>query len=679
MASTKTEVEHGPLRPGELAEAAVLGDLGLVLEVIGWFVPFGGAFQALAILPFAALSSRHRLRAGVVAGLSAASVSFLVGGVGIVLQTALAATVGLSIGATYRRRWSSSLSVGVTMVVAGLPIAAVTDVVDWLSPHLRKLTFAQVRILWRDAHKVLSFLGLSGVAKTGTQSLNWVFGHWLFTIPLAELLVILVIAMICMRMRPLLSGIEKTSLRPYTGGLTERKEADRPIVPVPAALCGVSFSYPGASEPAVSDIDLEIAPGELVGVVGRNGSGKSTLVRLLAGRLQPDAGEVRRDGRAGYGEPGGTAMVFQRPESQVLGVRVRDDLRWGLPPGSRPPVTELLETVGLSGFEEAETSSLSGGQLQRLAVAAALARSPRLLISDESTAMVDREGRQEVVSLLERLRQEGIAVVHVTHRRQETEGADRLVETADGRLVAVGPPSPAAGLESPPALSGLAERRLRAGGPLVSLRQVGYVYAAKTPWAKRALSQVDLTVAAGEGLVVTGANGSGKTTLAWILGGLMVPSEGTALIGDEPIDQAPARVGVAFQHARLQLLRPVVMADLTALSSEEEARQALRDVALDPSEIAPRRVDDLSGGEQRRVALAGLLLRKPELLVLDEPYAGLDDEARYALALVLMQLRQKEHIATVVVSHDLDNAEMLGDRLLRLEAGRLVGEEPLGL
>src|SRR4029077_6248937 len=126
--------------------------------------------------------------------------------------------------------------------------------------------------------------------------------------------------------------------------------------------------------------------------------------------------------------PGGTAIVFQRPELQVLGVRVRDDVVWGLGQPHGVNVAALLDRVGLPSFADRETSTLSGGELQRLAVAAALARRPRLLISDESTAMVDERGRAQLLTLLRSLvTHEGITVVHVTHHRSESAIADRVV------------------------------------------------------------------------------------------------------------------------------------------------------------------------------------------------------------------------------------------------------------
>jgi energy-coupling factor transport system ATP-binding protein len=214
--------------------------------------------------------------------------------------------------------------------------------------------------------------------------------------------------------------------------------------------------------------------------------------------------------------------------------------------------------------------------------------------------------------------------------------------------------------------------------PLVSLKKVGYVYAKGTPWAHRALTKVDLEIWPSEGVVITGPNGSGKSTLAWLLAGLTAPTEGDALLDGRPIVEESDRVGIAFQHARLQLLRPTVIGDVSLNTDEERARRALQTVGLDPDTMGERRVDDLSGGEQRRVALAGLLVRQPSLIVLDEPYAGLDDEARQSLASALRSLRRISGVAVVVVTHDLDNAEVLGERLVTLEQGTVVNEAALG-
>jgi energy-coupling factor transport system ATP-binding protein len=582
----------------------------------------------------------------------------------------------------------------VATVTTAIPVAALSLVAEALSPGLRRLAFAQVQILWRDARGVLKLAGLRSLASSGDSGLHWVTVHWWLTVPLFELSAVLLAAALCARyLWPLLVRLESdqpaaADPSPWRGqaGARHPKSGDKAeIQPVPVELDRVSYQYPGSMAWAVAEVSLVVEPGSFLALVGPNGSGKSTLVRLLAGRLGPTLGVVRRAGEAGFGEPGGTSMIFQRPESQVLGVRARDDVVWGLPPQQRPDVASLLARVGLAGFEERETAGLSGGELQRLAIAASLAREPRLFISDEATAMIDAPGRAEVVALLESLAATGMTVVHVTHREAEAAKADNTILMLGGRLVSAAPAPPAVATLARPTAPRLASgaEEGRPGVPewarptrraLLRVRELGYVYAKDTPWARRALAGVDLDLSRGEGIVVTGDNGSGKSTLAWILAGLLEPTEGEALLQGESILAGTGSVGISFQHARLQLIRPSVLADVAYGADPDRASAALRSVGLDPVYMGSRRVDELSGGEQRRVALAGLLVRDPVLLVLDEPYAGLDDEARAGLAEILARLRKERDMATVVVSHDLDNAGLLGDRLLTLEAGRVVAE-----
>jgi energy-coupling factor transport system ATP-binding protein len=666
--------------------------------VLGWFVPLvGAAFQGLAIVPFAALAARQRARTALVAMFAASSVSFLVGGVGIVVQTAIAGSLGLAVGTAYRRRWNPATAVLIATVTTGIPVAVISLVGEALSPGLRRLAFAQVEILWRDARAGLRLGGAGSLASSGDETLRWVINHWWLTVPLFELVAIVLAAALCARyLWPLLARLEHDSPAPVeaspwpSSDLVVRSGAVAGIAalaPVPVELDRVSYQYPGSNAWAVAQVSLSVRPRSFLAVVGPNGSGKSTLVRLVAGRLSPTLGTVRRPGDPGLGVPGGTSMIFQRPESQVLGVRARDDVVWGLPPTPRPDVGALLARVGLAGFEERETAGLSGGELQRLAIAACLAREPRLLISDEATAMIDGPGRAEVVALLESLAAAGITVIHVTHREAEAAKADSAILMLAGRLVPSPPterqgaPTPRAGLRpgrEEPSAAGTRpdepEWSHRPRRSFLRVRELGYVYANGTPWARRALEGIDLDLRRGEGIVVTGDNGSGKSTLAWILAGLLVPTEGEVLIEGQPVVAGTGAVGISFQHARLQLIRPTVLSDVSYGADKDRATAALRSVGLDPLTMGPRRVDELSGGEQRRVALAGLLVRDPVLLVLDEPYAGLDDEARAGLAAILARLRDEREMATVVVSHDLDNAELLGDRLVTLEAGRVAGE-----
>ena len=290
---------------------------------------------------------------------------------------------------------------------------------------------------------------------------------------------------------------------------------------------------------------MRVDPAELVAIGGRNGSGKSTLARILAGRRTPASGRVERPGPVGLGRVGGTAMVFQRPEAQVLGVRVSDDIVWGLPDASRIDVRAALARVGLQELADRETSTLSGGELQRLAVAAALVRTPRLFVSDESTAMVDAEGRAQIVALIRGLADDGVGVVHVTHLPNESDVADRTIVLDGGRIVATAPP-----VHTDEALLARPPRPTTLGAPVLELRGVGHVYSRGTPWAKRALEGIDLAIHARESALVVGHNGSGKSTLAWIMAGLIVPSEGHALLatddGNEPVARHVGRVCLAF-------------------------------------------------------------------------------------------------------------------------------------
>ena len=492
----------------------------------------------------------------------------------------------------------------------------------------------------RGAFSILA--RLSSLATRGDRALRWVIVNWWLTVPLFELCAVVLAAGLCARyLWPLLVRLEQDQpapaeelpLRGGGGGVRRARRNDpdeREKAPVPVELERVSYQYPGSRAWAVAEVSLAVQPGSFLAIVGPNGSGKSTLVRLLAGRLSPTLGTVRRAGDPGFGLPGGTSMIFQRPESQVLGVRARDDVVWGLSSTPRPDVTELLTRVGLQGFEERETSGLSGGELQRLAIAACLAREPRLLISDEATAMIDGPGRAEVVGLLESLAAAGITVVHVTHREAEATKADNKILMLAGRLVAAssfegsgapgtaGSPephgSPFEGTARPSALGArssepphstarptTSDGASRAPEPLLAVRGLGFVYANGTPWAHRALAGVDLALGRGEGLVVTGDNGSGKSTLAWILAGLLPPTEGEALLAGEPVIAGTGAVGISFQHARLQLIRPTVLADVGYGADNQRAADALRAVGLDPATMGPRRVDELSGGEQRRV------------------------------------------------------------------------------
>ena len=437
---------------------------------------------------------------------------------------------------------------------------------------------------------------------------------------------------------------------------------------MPVRLDEVRFRYPNTDHDALRPVNLEVKADEHLAITGANGSGKTTLMLVLAGR-EPTSGTIERPGSVGLGRLGGTAVVMQHPESQVLGTRVADDVVWGLPPGTTTDVAQLLREVGLESHAERDTGSLSGGELQRLAVAAALAREPALLIADEVTSMVDQEGREALLGVLSGLKQRHrTALVHITHYNNEAESADstiNLSESGDNtsmvETIPVPVATPAMGHESGPAI--------------LEVTGVSHEYNSGTPWAKAALRDVNFAVHQGDGLLIHGGNGSGKSTLAWILAGLTVPTTGSCLLDGRPSHEQVGAVALSFQAARLQLMRSRVdleVASAAGFSPKDQDRvaTALAVVGLD-SALAKRRIDQLSGGQMRRVVLAGLLARSPRALILDEPLAGLDAVTQSGLVRLLEELRREQGLTVVVISHDFAGLEELCPRTLDLRDGVL--------
>jgi energy-coupling factor transporter ATP-binding protein EcfA2 len=432
----------GPLTGAELAEAAVLGDLAVALLFLGWMLPLGPIIQVLSVIPQAALAHRHRPRAVVASAVASSSVAFLLGGVNLWSIALIVAFMGLAAGGGIRRGWGlvriGLLGLVIWAVVAGLAVLQLT-----LFSSFRQLTFDQIRNTWHGLRRTLGYLSRwFGPVGTwlhwGDLTVNWTISHWYLLIPVALLgFVEVVLLLATLIARPALRSLERSMGRPASRApAPSDPSAHFGVEPVPAVFEEVAFRYPGAERYALSGVNLELPRAAYVAVVGRNGSGKSTLARVAAGMLEPE-GRVSRPGQVGLGRPGGTAVIFQRPESQVLGVRVRDDLVWGMSPGPAADVDVdgLLDRVGLSGMGEAETSTLSGGQLQRLAIASALARRPHLLVSDESTAMLDPAGRRQVAELLACLPAAGeVTVLHVTHRPEESAAAELTVQVDAGQV-----------------------------------------------------------------------------------------------------------------------------------------------------------------------------------------------------------------------------------------------------
>jgi energy-coupling factor transport system ATP-binding protein len=214
----------------------------------------------------------------------------------------------------------------------------------------------------------------------------------------------------------------------------------------------VTFTYPGAAEPALREVSFALAPGECLAVLGANGSGKSTLAQLANGLFMPQEGSVVVDGVPSAEFPDSFAVrsrvgvVFQNPDDQIVGTVVEEDVAFGPenlgvhPAVMRGRVDRALARTGLTGLERREPHLLSGGQKQRLAIAGILALEPDYLVLDEPTAMLDPRGRVDVLSILEELRSDGRGLVHITHHVADIATADRVLVLAAGSVRFLGNP-----------------------------------------------------------------------------------------------------------------------------------------------------------------------------------------------------------------------------------------------
>jgi len=432
-------------------------------------------------------------------------------------------------------------------------------------------------------------------------------------------------------------------------------------------------------------------------LLGASGSGKSTLLSGLAGLLEggESEGELQVDGLAPRAARVSTGVVFQDPESSLVMARAGDEVAFGLEnrcvPADEiwPRVDEALEMVGFPYGRERPTDALSGGEQQRLALAAALALRPGLLLLDEPTANLDPAGAALIRDALKRVlagRRETMLLVE--HRVAEAADlVDRvIVLQAGGGVVADGSPADvfvsrgdelaAAGVWVPDhPLPATPSRPRPAPERLLAADQVGYRFPGEPALV---VGPLDLEVRSSEALAIVGPNGSGKSTLALMLGGLLRPVTGSVTAPDgQPIWRLPARqlaqrIGSVFQDPEHQFLTGSLREELSTglmrdgASAAEAARRAEGLMErLHLAALAEANPFTLSGGEKRRLSVGTALTGEPRVLVLDEPTFGQD--RRTAIELLDLLARQRdEGSAICFVTHDSAFAEALADRTLEL-------------
>ena len=440
-----------------------------------------------------------------------------------------------------------------------------------------------------------------------------------------------------------------------------------------ASLTRLSFSYPGGGL-ALGDVTLSVEPGEVLLLLGPSGSGKSTVLRALAG-LVPWFHGGRFEGRVEVAgrdtrhtrpaELAGTvATVFQDPEDQVVLGRVEAEVAFGLENVGTPPraiarrVTDALEAVGAAHLSGRRVTELSGGELQRVCLASALALAPQLLLLDEPSSQLDPEG---AAAFFEHALDTGAAVVlSEQHPALALPLADRVAFLERGRVLLDAPRDEALAWleEHRPAWALEPRHRLLQGsevGEVVCrVEDVTFAYADGPP----AVDGVSLELRRGEIVALTGPNGSGKSTLAKLAAGLLEPQGGSVT--------RMGRASFLLQDPGRYLVRERAQDEVELGADPERARRAIADVGLTGYE--ERHPSDLSTGERERLALATVLVTEPDLLVLDEPTRGIDPERKAQLAELLCAQAQTR--ATLLVTHDRAFADSVADRVVSLAPER---------
>ncbi len=504
-------------------------------------------------------------------------------------------------------------------------------------------------------------------------------------------------------------------------------------------------SLPEGTPDILRGISVRIEAGEFVAIIGENGSGKTTFIKHLNALLKPTGGNVLLGGldtrrnenhrkiRAMVG------MVFQNPADQIVASTVAEDVAFGLENLNLPTseikdnVAEQLRAAGLQTEADRPPHLLSGGQIQKLALAGVLARHPQVILFDEPTSMLDPLTRKAFLNRIGRLHDRGKTILYVTHHMEEAVYADRILVFHAGQVVLDATPSEIfshpqklyeIGLDIPEVV--WFSRRLHrlgwelpetvlspdklidalpyyqgqqgqdapaqdtpAAKEIIRVEEVRYTYQAGTPFARRALDQASLKVAQHTVHGIAGGNGSGKSTLLQHINGILRPEKGLVEVGsirvsdpETPLQEVIRRVGLVFQTPETQFFE-VFVGDEIAYGPKQfnlpDLRQRVRDamalVGLDFEAFKDRRLETLSGGEKRKVALASTLILDPEILLFDEPTAGMDPRARDDLLALFARL-SKDGKTLVIASHRLDELAQSTDRLSLMRAGNVTSSGP---
>ena len=478
-------------------------------------------------------------------------------------------------------------------------------------------------------------------------------------------------------------------------------------------LRNICFSYDDGKTWTLNNLSLTIRSGERVAIVGKNGSGKSTLAKIIAGLTAPDSGYVKLCGEkvfentTAYADAYKNARkfigaLFQSPEDQIVTTVTEDDVAFGLENLNveqhkmRKLVNNALEAVHMQNHRLSNPSLMSGGQMQKVALAGSIAMQSKLLVLDEPTSMLDSKSRENVDTLFDDLHKSGTSIVQITHRIDECQNADRILLLENGVLHEIcleklesyfNNSKYSFSKKAQENINNYAKQSASISdsthtNKAISISHLTVKYDDKSP---AVINDYSLDVNEGEIVAIMGENGCGKSTLAKALCGLLKAESGSISVEKIPVSEKTSKknrqnlrktIGYVMQLPEQQLFAETVREDVAygpknfgikGDALKERVDETLR--LLNLENLAEKSPFSLSGGQQRLAAIAGVLAFRPRVLVLDEPTAGLDFEASLRILEILRTLNN-QGVTIVMITHNLQEAKALGARLVTLKANK---------